>query len=395
MSKYYKAALALSLATAAVVATMPTANAITFTDVESLGSASYQVELKQAIYTLANRGVVDGVGNNNFAPSKNITRAEAAKMIANARGLNTSTVSNPGFTDVSTKAWYYPYVAALANLQIINGYNNQFKPNDLITRGEMAKILVSAYSLKANTTAHPFKDIPTKHFSNEFVAILYADGITKGLDAANTKFGYADPVTRGQLAVFTVRAENYLNGGTTTEQPTTNPGTKVTLNAADYGFKSFSGTTTDKSNVYSASISSSAITLTALNEGQGKLLLKGTPSSSSSKSEAFYLVNVEKINGKLTVALEKADLLDYVDFTSQYYSYKDSGVGFEPAIATLKNSSGTVVNDLMSISLEDDGFDLAIYEQGKYTLTLESGKNTKTFTIDVTFNNFETKLDLN
>ena len=390
MKHTYKYLFAATVGTAAIVSAVPQANAITFTDVDRLGNLEYQVEMKNAIYNLANRNIVNGKGPNTFAPNDFISRGEAAKIIALALNLPTTNVQNPNFRDVKTTDWYYPYVAALANRNIISGYNGYFNPGNQITRGDMAKIISTAFNLKANSNAHPFKDIPKGHYSHPFIAALYDNDVTKGVNA--TTFGYLDKVTRAQLAVFTVRAEKLKGTAVTPELPS-NAGKTVTLKAADYGFKSFSSPATDQSNVYKLENVNGNLSITALNEGQGKLLLTGTAVNSNSANEAFYLVNVERINGQLQVALEKANVLEYIDYNSQYFAYRDLNVSFKPAIATLKKA-GVNADDQASIILDNSGFDMTIFNTGTYTLSLENGRESKTFTVEVKLNRFVTVIDI-
>lgn len=379
----YKALFTATITAAVVVSAVPQAEAVTFKDVDALANA----EMRDAIYNLANRGVINGKSPGVFAPNDSITRAEASKIIALALNLDTINVVNPKFSDVKTSDWYYPYVAALANKKIINGYNGKFNPGAPITRGDMAKIIAEAYGLKAKSSnnAHPFKDIPKNHYSNEYVAALFDYNVTTG--TSSTVFGYNNPVTRAQLATFTIRAEKATGGGAETP---TNVAKTVTLQPSAYGFTSFSAPTTDTSNVYRASLSNGAVQITALNEGQGKILLNGSPTS---KTNEFYLVNVEKIGGELKVALEKANVLEYIDYNSNYYSYQDTGISFKPAIATLKKN-GQVVNDVLSITLDEKGFDITIFDTGSFTLTLENGRDSKTFNVTVGLKNFSAVIDL-
>jgi hypothetical protein len=390
-SSLLKAALALSIAASAVVSTVPVANAITFQDVEKLGTSDYHVSLKESIYSLANRGIVNGVSDTKFDWERPITRAEASKIIANAMNYDLQTITNPKFSDVASNAWYYPYVAALANRNIISGYNGKFNPNAKITRGDMAKILAEAFSLKASSSTLPFSDIPAGHYSIPYVAALFTNNITKGVSP--TSFGYKNSVKRGDLAIFILAAEKAIGKEPTPSTPVTDS-TSLTVNASDYGFKSFNTGTYDQNGVFKQTASSSSIKLEALKEGQGKVLLKGTDTAGKAK-EDFYLVNVETVNNKLVISLEKANMAEYIDYNSVYFEYKELGITtFTPAVATLRNSSNVAVNDLANIYLDTSGFDISISKAGTYKLTLENGANQKVVTVEVTLKNFETKIEI-
>jgi uncharacterized protein YkwD len=80
--------------------------------------------------------------------------------------------------------------------------NNRFCPDDPVTRGQMAAFLSRALALPAGSGDH-FDDDNTSVFQAE-IEKLFASGITKG--CTSTSFCPADPVTRGQMAAFLVRA---------------------------------------------------------------------------------------------------------------------------------------------------------------------------------------------
>jgi len=63
-------------------------------------------------------GIVNGVGNGNFAPERSITRAEAARMLAltcSALGLYDGTAPQTQYTDqAAIRSWARPYVNFVA-----------------------------------------------------------------------------------------------------------------------------------------------------------------------------------------------------------------------------------------------------------------------------------------
>lgn len=90
---------------------------------------------------LAVRGLVNGVGNNNFAPGKNVTRAEFLKMLLSATGINPETTDVTA-TDVKPDDWYAPTVEFALKNGIVSGYKDgSFKPNKEISREEMMVML--------------------------------------------------------------------------------------------------------------------------------------------------------------------------------------------------------------------------------------------------------------
>jgi len=101
---------------------------------------------KKDVTKLANKLIVEGTGAGKFEPNRDVTRAEFAAMIVRALGLE-ATEKAP-FSDVADSAWYAEAVAAAAEYGIVNGYTDgTFRPNNKITRQELAAMVVRAQKL--------------------------------------------------------------------------------------------------------------------------------------------------------------------------------------------------------------------------------------------------------
>ncbi len=91
--------------------------------------------------------------------------------------------------------------------------NTMFCPNDPVTRGQMAAFMVRALGLTDDGGGDLFTDDDGTVFEGNIDKLATA-GITKGCNPpANTMFCPNDPVTRGQMAAFMVRAFNYIDDG--------------------------------------------------------------------------------------------------------------------------------------------------------------------------------------
>lgn len=90
---------------------------------------------------MTEKGVVNGDENGKFNPDENITRAELAKMLALVTETEIPKESVKLFDDVSTDAWYAPYVEASYANGLIRGKPGKiFAPNDNVTMEELAVI---------------------------------------------------------------------------------------------------------------------------------------------------------------------------------------------------------------------------------------------------------------
>lgn len=111
---------------------------VSFGDVHSGHWAVKEVEV------LAARGIVDGMGANQFEPKGTLTRAQFSKMLASALGISPITPAQPTFRDVVSAKWSYGWVEAAAAAGIVEGDQGLFKPEDALTREQMMAMLVRA-----------------------------------------------------------------------------------------------------------------------------------------------------------------------------------------------------------------------------------------------------------
>lgn len=116
----------------------------TFPDVK--GDAWYA----EAILKLKAAGVILGDNNGNANPNKPITRQEAAVMLCRAFHIDTSAYQNIPFADAGkVQSWARGAVAALAAKGMINGVGgNNFAPQNNINRAavaQMADNMISHY----------------------------------------------------------------------------------------------------------------------------------------------------------------------------------------------------------------------------------------------------------
>lgn len=88
-------------------------------------------------------GFVSGYQDGTFKPDKTVTRAEFATLLNNAM-KNEKTVSI-NMTDVKKSDWFYNQVQKSVAVGFFSGYeNNTFRPNNPITRQEVAKVISGA-----------------------------------------------------------------------------------------------------------------------------------------------------------------------------------------------------------------------------------------------------------
>lgn len=102
---------------------------------------------KDDINTLASRMIISGVRNNQYAPDNKVTRAEFATIVVRALGMELNP-EKANFVDVKSSDWYAGAIGTAVEAGIIKGYeDNSFRPNAYVTREEVAIMLVRAMRL--------------------------------------------------------------------------------------------------------------------------------------------------------------------------------------------------------------------------------------------------------
>lgn len=133
------------------------------------------------------------------------SRAEVAGQIAKALNLDTSD-KNSDFIDVKPTHERAGAIAAVAKLGIFEGdVNGKFNPSSPITRAQIAKVLVLAFGLENASQEVTFSDVPKDSWANEYVSILASNGVTNG--DANGHFGMDELLKIKELKVFIERLQ--------------------------------------------------------------------------------------------------------------------------------------------------------------------------------------------
>ncbi len=113
-----------------------------FTDIEGHWA-------EDAIYSLSDKGIIDGVTATEFKPEEKVTRAQFAKLLITALNIEVKQDAALAFSDVPAGAWYHDYVAAAVQAGLIKGYTEStFAPGQNITREQVAVTLARALKMK-------------------------------------------------------------------------------------------------------------------------------------------------------------------------------------------------------------------------------------------------------
>lgn len=159
------------------------------------------------INTLAFLKVVNGYDDGTFKPNNPITRAEAVKIIASMFVHPELPVVNPDFKDIPTTHWAYQWIAGAYTLGFITGYEDgTFKPNNNITRGEVATLLSRIYDYPNGTIQTSYKDVPITHWAYNAINNLSSLGVVKGYEDGTFKPN--NNITRVEFVVMTLNYDD-------------------------------------------------------------------------------------------------------------------------------------------------------------------------------------------
>jgi len=148
-------------------------------------------------------------GGDRFCPDEPVSRGQFAAFLHRALGDTLATDREPiGFAD-TTESLFAGDIAWLSATGVTNGCRpGSFCPDDPVTRGQLAGFFVRAFGYTEGAGADIFVDDDPSVFANQIDALATA-GVTRGCNPPdNDRFCPEQPVTREQMAAFLHRAIN-------------------------------------------------------------------------------------------------------------------------------------------------------------------------------------------
>ena len=160
---------------------------------------------KDAVQYAYDNGLMTGISANEFAPEATTTRAMIVSILA--RLENVTSAESAGFNDVNDE-WYATAVNWAASVGVVNGYeDNTFRPNQPITREQLAAILMNYASYKgedvsARADLSNYTDQPSA-WATETMQWAVAEGLISGVTADQLQ--PQGNATRAQVAAILER----------------------------------------------------------------------------------------------------------------------------------------------------------------------------------------------
>lgn len=156
-------------------------------------------------------GEVSSDGTRMFRPSSSITRGDFLLILSKAFNLQMTDTSD-NFFDVPATSYYYKAIAAAKASDIAQGYNNNFYPQDAITREDAMVLALRAMKLTGmQVTAGSLADLTDytdydliSPYAQEAVASLVKTGI---ITESNNSINPNNNITRAEAAVMVYKIQ--------------------------------------------------------------------------------------------------------------------------------------------------------------------------------------------
>ena len=154
-------------------------------------------------------GLMDGVGDNLFAPNSQTTRAQLVTILYRLAG-EPEPGGDSGFADVAAGTWYTDAVAWAAQNGIVNGVSDtEFAPGDDITREQLAAILYryaacQGYDVSQRADLSGFGDASSiSGYAQEALSWAHAQGLVLGFEDGSLR--PQGTASRAQIAAVLMR----------------------------------------------------------------------------------------------------------------------------------------------------------------------------------------------
>ena len=154
-------------------------------------------------------GLMDGVGDGQFAPHATTNRAMVVTILYRLAG-EPAVSGDSAFTDVAAGQWYTNAVAWAAQNGIVNGISaTEFSPSGDLTREQLATILYRyaegmGYDVSASSDLSGFPDAgDIQSYATQALSWAVAEGLLQGFEDESLQ--PQATATRAQIATILMR----------------------------------------------------------------------------------------------------------------------------------------------------------------------------------------------
>lgn len=167
------------------------------------------------ISELVNDNVLSGYPDGQFRPNNNVTRAEFAKIMISASGIQVKPATSTSFEDVAVTDWYCPYIESAK--EFLTGFqyggSAMYLPTKAAIREDIAVALVKLKGYDVSVAdlgmiQTMFSDYDSiSESAKRYVAVAVERGLVSGYDDGT--FRGQKSITRAEAATLIWRANQY------------------------------------------------------------------------------------------------------------------------------------------------------------------------------------------
>lgn len=163
----------------------------------------------KAVDFVVRNGVMGGYNSATFGPNDNLNRAMLVQMLYNREGK--PSISFKGkFTDVSSGDWYAAAVTWASAKGIVSGYGSTYKPENSITRQELAQMLYN-YAARPAVSGN-LNRFPDAYKVSDWAETAVTWAVETGVMGGKGG-GMLDPLGKATRAEAAQMLTNFLTGG--------------------------------------------------------------------------------------------------------------------------------------------------------------------------------------
>ncbi|MBQ6207933.1 MAG: S-layer homology domain-containing protein [Oscillospiraceae bacterium] len=196
MQKHIRRGICAFLMTCVMLCAIPNASATRFSDVPASHWAAADIEL------CADLGFINGVTPTLFGLGQPLSRAACVVILERFFQWPSADPDNLSYQDIDPTRWYAPALAAAYRQGVVTDQSRLFRPDEPVTRGELAVMLVRAlgYQTLSGLAGHSaFADVTA---NAGYIALAHDMGLVNGNGG---KFLPDNAATREQAAAILAR----------------------------------------------------------------------------------------------------------------------------------------------------------------------------------------------
>jgi CubicO group peptidase (beta-lactamase class C family) len=167
-----------------------------------------------AVSDLSARGLITGYADGKFHPDSPVTRAEYAKLICSAMGIQPVAAASDPFSDVTSSYWAAGFIVAAVHKGWLTGYpGHVFKPEEPVSVAQALAVIARSQGWTERADL-PYTDVQPGYWARAFVQACYAKGIIRNPDTGIVTDGKLNPEGQCSRAQACVLINRLLGTGT-------------------------------------------------------------------------------------------------------------------------------------------------------------------------------------